>query len=157
MTLYVCVQDPRRAAQQALGGRRQVNRTRPSSARSGRHPRLCRLHHGVRCQRPPAGAQSGAGIAWHPWQVCAPNPTPLLTLSPSSPSSSHLSIFSNLLDSRCGTSVHTLKPSWEFLKRCFFLIQMEDFWRGKPIAEFRRIFFSFLSHWWIVRTDLLIC
>lgn len=65
----VCVQDPGRAAQQALGGRCQINRTRPSSARSGRHPRLCRLHHGVRRQRAPAGAQSGAGIAWHPWQV----------------------------------------------------------------------------------------
>lgn len=113
----VLVQDPGRATQQALGGWCQVNRARPSSARSGRHPRLHRLHHGVRRQRAPAGAQSGSGIAWHPWQVCPPSSP----LSESSRSSSHLSVFSNLLISRCGTSVHTLKPCQEFLKGCFFI------------------------------------
>lgn len=71
LCVCVCVQDPGRAAQPPLGGRRQVHRARPSPPRPGRHPRLCGLHHGVCRQRAPAGAQSGAGITGHPRQVCA--------------------------------------------------------------------------------------
>lgn len=96
----VCVQDPGRAAQPPLGGRRQVHRARPSPPRPGRHPRLCGLHHGVCRQRAAAGAQSGAGIAGHPRQVCA-------SVRPSPLGSSV---------SRCGTSVHTLRLSQKILK-----------------------------------------
>ena len=80
MCVCVCVQDPGRAAQPALCWRRQVNRASPSSARSSRHPRLCGLHHGVQRQRPPAGAQSGAGIAGHPWQVGITPPPFIISL-----------------------------------------------------------------------------
>lgn len=56
-------------------------------------------------------------------------------------------IFSNLLGSCCGTSVHTLKSSREFLKRCFFKPQMADLWGRKGSCWI----FSLLSQQWMVR------
>lgn len=112
--ICVCVQDPGCSAQQALCGGCQVNRTCPSSAWSDCHPRLCRLHHGVCRQWPPIGAQSGAGIAWHPWQVGSPWTPPFSVLS------SRLSLFSDLIDTRCWKSAQTLSVSRLFKKILFF-------------------------------------
>ncbi len=87
-----------------------------------------------------------------------PSLSPAFTLSPSSPSSSHLSVFSNLLDSRCGTSVHTLKPSREILKRCFFQYKWQIFDGGNQLQNSGEIFFfSALLVNSEARTDLLIC
>lgn len=67
---------------------------------------------------------------------------------PSSPSSSsYPSISSNLLDSRCGTSLHTFKPSREFLKkRCLKKKTTHtQKWhvvdQGNQLLEFQRIYF----------------
>lgn len=149
----VCVQDPGRAAQQALSGRRQVNRTRPSSARSGRHPRLCRLHHGVRRQRSPAGAQSGAGIAWHPWQVCTTQPLPpLLPLSPSLHPLPLLPICPSSLTSSTLAVGHlfTLSNPPRDFKKMFFNTNGR-FLTGETNCRIPEIFFSFLPCCWIVR------
>lgn len=94
----------------------------------------------------PSQALASRGILDRSAQPCCPPTfyTPALTLSQSSPSSSHPSVFSNLFHSRCGTSVHTLKPSEEFLKRCFFNINGR-FLTSETSCRILETFFFFLA------------
>lgn len=75
-------------------------------------------------------------------------------LHPSLPPSclSHLSVFPNLLEARCGISVQTFCSK----KTVFFWCKRQDFDSREHIAEFPRIFIHFLVNSEASR-DLLIC
>lgn len=90
----------------------------------------------------PSQALASRGILDRSAPQTPPFPTPVSLLPPSS---SGPSVFSNLLDSRCGTSVHTLKPSREFFKKMFFNTNGRFLTGGIPEIFFFFFFFTFLS------------